>query len=218
MPQLSFTWPASPSYAPEDFIVSSANEEAVRFLETWPIAGQPQTAWLSGPEACGKTHLALTWTKRTQATLIYRNLLGTVDSASLWQGKAYAMLEDIDAATPEEPLFHLLRHAETHGVFLLLTSRFLARGLPFALADLRSRLLSLPGAAIHAPDEELLKGFLFKCFTDRQLSVGEDLVGYLARRTERSFAAARALAEAVEARAASENRKITIALAREVLR
>jgi chromosomal replication initiation ATPase DnaA len=217
MPQLSFKWPVSPSYAPEDFILSPANEEAARFLDIWPRTDSQPIALLSGPEACGKTHLATRWRARVGAATIDPSVLGRTDSGALWQGTTHAVLEDVHAVTNETALFHLLRHAETQGLFLLLTSRQSPRQLSFILPDLRSRLLALPATAIHAPDEALLKGFLLKCFTDRQLTVGEEVIGYLARRTERSFAAARAVVEAVETQAFEEKREITVPFMRRFL-
>ena len=43
------------------------------------------------------------------------------------------------------------------------------------------------------PDDALLRAVLVKLFADRQLAVDESLVGYVAPRIERSFAAARAV-------------------------
>lgn len=217
MPQLSFKWPASTSYAPEDFMLSAANEEAAHFLETWPRGHTQAAALLSGPEACGKTHLAQGWAQRTRAIMIDAEALGSVDSAALWQDAHHAVLENVHTIAQEAALFHLLRHSESHGHFLLLTSRMSAREMPVTLPDLRSRILSLPTAHIHAPDETLLKGYLLKCFADRQLAVSDEVTSYLVRRTERSFAAARALVEAVEARALEEKRDITIPFIRHIM-
>jgi chromosomal replication initiation ATPase DnaA len=210
--QLTFKWPQPPSYAPEDFITSAANEEAVRLLETWPGGHPGQAALISGPEACGKTHLALSWAKRTRAVIIDADALGNTSSATLWQEATHAVLEDVHAITHETGLFHLLRHGETHGLFLLFTSRLPASQLPFTLPDLRSRLISLPAAVIAAPDEALLRGFLFKCFSDRQLRVSEEVIDYLMKRMDRSFIAAHTLVEAVEQRALEKRREITVPL------
>ena len=63
----------------------------------------------------------------------------------------------------------------------------------------------------------LLAAVLSKLFADRQLSPSPDTVPYLARRIERSFAAAHAAVAALDARALDERRAITRALAAEVL-
>jgi chromosomal replication initiation ATPase DnaA len=217
MAQLTFTWPQNAaSYAPEDFILSDANREAATFLDHWPEPGK-SAALLFGPEASGKTHLARNWAARHGAALIEGAQLGSADSQALWQAKRHAVLEDIGTLADETALFHLLRHAETEGTFLLLTSRLPARELPFTLPDLRSRLLALPAAGIEAPDEALLKGFLFKCFSDHQLRVGEEVIDYIAKRIERSFAAGRAAVLAIEASAAESKKPVTIPLIRPLL-
>jgi chromosomal replication initiation ATPase DnaA len=216
MSQLTFTWPARPSYAPEDFIISGANAEAVRFLETWP-AGQSGAALISGPPSCGKTHLVLNWVSRHNASIIEPVAVGNTDSAALWQNATHAVLEDIHTIKDETALFHFLRYAETQGLFLLLTSRENAKNLSFSLADLRSRLISFPTAYIEAPDEKLLKAFLFKYFADRQLRVNEEVIEYLLKRVDRSFLAVYTIAETVEKRAFESGKPITIPLVKTLI-
>ena len=58
---------------------------------------------------------------------------------------------------------------------------------------------------------------LVKLFADRQLGVDGSLVGYLATRIERSFAAARAAVEALDREALRLKRPVTRALAAELL-
>ena len=69
-----------------------------------------------------------------------------------------------------------------------------------------------------AADDALLRAVLVKLFADRQLAVDESLVGYLATRIERSFAArgrpwSRSTSEALR-----QQRPVTRALAAELLR
>ena len=59
---------------------------------------------------------------------------------------------------------------------------------------------------------------LVKLFADRQLAVDESLIGYLATRIERSFAAARAVVAQLDREALRRQRPVTRALAAEVLR
>src|SRR5262249_41997928 len=115
MAQLSFKWPLRQSYAPQDFIVSAANAEAARFLERWPD-GQAHAALISGPEASGKTHLAMGWAERNRASIMDIKRLGSATSQELWGNATAAVLEDIPSAANETALFHLLRHAEAHGL------------------------------------------------------------------------------------------------------
>jgi len=72
--------------------------------------------------------------------------------------------------------------------------------------------------AKRAAAQALLRAVLVKLFTDRQLAVDEGLIGYLARRIERSFAAARAVVARLDAEAMRHKRPLTRAFAAEILR
>src|SRR5207247_10669361 len=80
------------------------------------------------------------------------------------------------------------------------------RSAPFngAIRDLASRLRALPAVAMAPPDDALLRAVLVKLFADRQLAVDESVIGYLATRIERSFAAARRLVARLDDEARSE--------------
>jgi len=101
--------------------------------------------------------------------------------------------------------------------WLLLTGREAPSRWGLGLPDLTSRLATLPVASIGAPDDALLQVLLLKLFADRQLKVGPDVLAYLLPRMERSFLAARALVEEVDAAALAMKRPVTIPLLREIL-
>lgn len=90
--------------------------------------------------------------------------------------------------------------------------------MPVALRDLASRLRALPAVTLAAPDDALLRAVLVKLCADRQMSVDEGVVGYLAARIERSFAAARRAVDQLDAEALRLARPVTRALAADVLR
>ena len=85
------------------------------------------------------------------------------------------------------------------------------------LPDLRSRLRALPVVTIAPPDEALLKAVLIKHFADRQLAVEPHLVAYIALRMERSMEAAAHIVAGIDRAAMASHRKVTRALAAEVL-
>jgi chromosomal replication initiation ATPase DnaA len=64
----------------------------------------------------------------------------------------------------------------------------------------------------------LLRAVIVKLFADRQLAVDESLIGYLATRIERSFAAARAAVAALDREALRLKRPVNRALAGELFR
>src|SRR5262249_57060987 len=99
------------------------------------------------------------------------------------------VVEDVATGVFEErALFHLLNLAREDQVFVLLTAR--AAPVTFAIRDLGSRFNAIPIVSMAAPDDALLRAVLVKLFAARQLAVGEGLIGYVARRVGRSFAAA----------------------------
>lgn len=216
MPQLSFDWPVSQSYAAEDFIVSASNEAAAGFVEHWPH-GNTFAAVLSGPPSCGKTHLAARWRVRMRAGRLDGASLGRASSAAIWGDAPAQVLEDIHAITDEKALFHLLRHVETHPLPLLMTSQTPVKHLPFRLPDLCSRLQALPQALISAPDDTLLSGYLLKCFADRQWRVEPGVITYLTARIERSFGAAKQCVEKMDRRMAESKRDFTIPVVRSLM-
>ncbi len=217
MPQFAFEWAARASYAPEDLIISDSNAEAARFLEIWPDDHHAQSALLSGERSSGKTHLAHRWLARAGGVMLDKSMLGRKESEEIWGKATHAAFEDIETIKDEAALFHLLRYAETSGKYLLLTANASANQLPFSLPDLRSRLMALPAAHIGQPDENLLRVFTAKCFSDRQLRVSEDVVNYVVNHAERSFTAVRDVVERAERMSLENRREITVPLVKKVI-
>jgi len=129
------------------------------------------------------------------------------------------VVEDLhDGACEERALFHLLNLAREEGAFVLVTARSAPGGWTVGLRDLASRLRAVPTVALAPPDDALLRAILVKQFADRQVGVDEGLIGYLASRIERSFAAARAAVAALDREALRQKRPVSRALAAELFR
>ena len=127
------------------------------------------------------------------------------------------MVEDASAELDERALFHLLNLVREEDGYLLLTARSAPATWGVALPDLVSRLRALPVVTVSAPDDALLRAVMVKLFADRQLSVDENLIAYLATRIERSFAAAREAVAQLDREALRQKRGVTRALAAELL-
>ena len=84
--------------------------------------------------------------------------------------------------------------------------------------DLLSRLRLAPIMRISAPDDEFMEAVLYKLFSDRQLQVEPHVAAYIAARMQRSIGAARAFVERVDRETLSRGRRVTRALAGELLR
>jgi chromosomal replication initiation ATPase DnaA len=85
------------------------------------------------------------------------------------------------------------------------------------LPDLRSRLLTLPVASLGAPDDALLSALIVKQFRDRQVALDAGVVAYVASHASRDAASIRDVVERLDRAALAQGRKISIALARQIL-
>jgi len=213
--QLRFEFGHRPASDLEDFMPAACNRDALAWLERWPA--WPSCALvLYGPAGCGKSHLARIWAGRAEARWLDRPLPPADRPAT---GRAF-VLEDVLAAdrlADEVGLLQFYNWLVEERGHLLLTARAPVASWPLRLPDLVSRLRAVPAVAIGPPDEALLGAVLVKLFGDRQLVVAEDVIRYMLAHMERSFAAARALVAALDARSLEQHRAITIPLVRAVL-
>jgi chromosomal replication initiation ATPase DnaA len=76
----------------------------------------------------------------------------------------------------------------------------------------------VPVVTLAPPDDLLFRALIVKFCADRQMAVDESLVGYLASRIERSYAAARRAVELLDSEALRLGRPVTRSLAAELLR
>lgn len=210
--QIPFELPHKPSFDMADFIVSASNEAAFSLIDSWPEWPHHAVA-LVGPKACGKTHLAKAWASRANA-IEYK---AEDDIAAIPAG-ASVLVEVLDVAkVNQETLFHLFNWSKETSGYLLITASIPPNRWDIPLADLRSRLATLPVAEIVAPDDHLLMVLMAKLFADRQLQVDLEVIDYILKRMDRSFVAAKALVELLDRHALADKRKITKPLAKACL-
>jgi len=202
----------------EDFFVSSGNTSAVSAVldwEEWPKA----KLVLVGPSGSGKTHLAHVWAERTKARLVSARKLDADRVYGLAEGPV--AIENADSAVGnravEEAMFHLHNLAAARSMQLLVTASAPPAHWKAALPDLSSRMQEATTVSLSEPDDPLLAAVMVKQFNDRQLIVDPEVVLYLIRRIERSFANVRRVVEALDRTSLEEGRRITRMLARQVL-
>lgn len=217
--QLALDLGHRPALGRDDFLVAPCNAEAVAWLERWPDWPAHALA-LFGPPGSGKSHLLAAFALHHGEDKVASVAAPALDVAmvpGLLARAQVVMVDDLDRLGDETALFHLWNLAKETGRWLLLAGRAAPARLKLALPDLRSRLSATPAVGIGAPDEALLAALLVKQFADRQLRVGEEVVAYILSRMDRSFAAARAVVEALDAASLAHRRSITVPLARAVL-
>jgi len=199
-----------------DFLVASGNDQAYRLITNWPQWSHPLLV-LTGPAGSGKTHLAEIWRRRSNAVAIACEELPEDGAGVLAASAAAFVIDPMAPVINEVALFHFINHIREAAGHLLIVAEQPASRWQIALPDLRSRLIAAPTIAVAPPDEALLRAVLVKLFADRQLRVTPDLVDYLMRRSERSFAALRLLVDRLDQAAMAGGRAVTQPLAASVL-
>jgi chromosomal replication initiation ATPase DnaA len=215
--QLAFVLPHEESLTRDNFLEGPANEAALALIEAWP-EWPGRTMWLAGPDGAGKSHLAAIWADASGARIIAAHALSPANVPGALATGAL-VVEDLRAGDfDERALFHLLNLAREEAAFVLITARELPTAFEIELKDLRSRLRALPVVSVLPPDDQLFRALIVKLCADRQLSVDETVVGYIANRIERSYAAARDTVARLDREALRLGRPITRAFAAEILR
>lgn len=212
--QLPLDLPVPVSYGRDDYVVGAANRAAFDLLTG--SAQSAETIVLVGPEGAGKTHLAGLFAAATDARTIAAADLGAVDPFDLAAAGA-VVVEDAGPGLDERALFHLLNAVRQRAGRCLVTTRTPPADWGLRLADLASRLRAATPVELGLPDDALLEALLAKHFGDRQTVVDPAVVAFLARRMERSFAAAARLVAALDRAALAEKSPITRPMAARVL-
>jgi chromosomal replication initiation ATPase DnaA len=215
--QLAFVLPHAESLSRDNFLEGPANAAALALVDSWPDWPN-RVMLLAGPEGSGKSHLAAIWAEQAGArSTAAHALTATAVPGALATGAL--VVEDLNVAGfDERALFHLMNLAREDQAFVLITARVPPAAFQVELRDLRSRLRAVPVVTLLPPDDQLFRALIVKFCADRQLSIDEPVVSYLATRIERSFAAARRAVELLDTAALQLGRPVTRALAAELLR
>ncbi|SDI69211.1 DnaA ATPase domain-containing protein [Lutimaribacter saemankumensis] len=216
--QLGFDLPVRTALGREDFFVSPANALAVAMIEgwqTWPS----RKLLLIGPAGAGKTHLAHVWAAESGARIVAATGLADADIPALSQSPVAVEDADRIAGDPaaEEALFHLHNLVLAEGHSLLLTASAPPQHWGLTLPDLQSRMQGTQAATLSPPDDQLLGAVLLKLFSDRQINPTPDALNHLIKHITRDFATARAVVAEMDRTALADRRRISMALARDVL-
>ena len=215
--QLALALPHAESLTRDNFLEGPANEAGLALIDRWPDWPN-RIMLLVGPEGSGKSHLAAIWAEQAGARSISAHALtpaavpGALATGAL-------VVEDLKPGDfDERAMFHLMNLAREDEASILLTARIAPSAFEVELRDLRSRLRAVQTVPLLPPDDLLFRGLIVKFCADRQLSIDETVVSYLASRIERSYAAARQAVDLLDTEALRLGRPVTRALASELLR
>lgn len=190
---LPFDWSGHDATAVDSFLVSDANQLAVRHLERWsewPVAASV----LSGPSKSGRSTLGRQFTRLSGGTVI----------------------DDADGAG-DEVLFHAWNRAQLDRQPLLLIAQAQPQDWTVALPDFRSRLTAMPHVRIEEPDDTLVRALIERGLASSGAPWSPDVVDWLPRRIERSYAAIADILGYLQAQSLSQRRKISVPFAKEAL-
>ena len=215
--QLAFALPHAESLSRDNFLEGPANTAGLALVDSWP-EWPNRIMLLVGPEGSGKSHLAAIWAEQAGARSTTAHAL-TAAGVPAQLATGALVVEDLRSSDfDERALFHLMNLAREEDAFVLVTARAPPSAFQIELRDLRSRLRAVPTVSLLPPDDQLFRALIVKFCADRQLSVDETVVSYLATRIERSFAAVRQAVELLDTEALRLGRPVTRALAAELLR
>ena len=183
--QLILRFPDSRAYKKEDFYVSSSNQEAYDFINSWP-------QWIKriiniyGPSGSGKSHLASILKNKTTCLKIDNKKFNEKVFLT-FKTKEALIIENLDENIYEKLLFSLWNIALQDNKYLLITSTRPISSYKFKLRDLISRVNSSLIIGINLPSDDLISVILAKNFSDKQIKVEKNHIDYIIKRIDRSY-------------------------------
>jgi chromosomal replication initiation ATPase DnaA len=214
--QLTFDFPRGTSRSRSDFLVAPCNAAAVAWIDRWPDWPSHALA-LCGFAGCGKTHLLHVWCAQASGELLNGAALNVDVVDRLVSERSHRVAIDYADRAEEHALLHLHNVCLENRGNVLLAARRPPAAWTVTLPDLGSRLRAVLAVEIGLPDDALLAAVLIKLFADRQLRVEREVVPYLVKHMERSFAAAAETAARLDSMSLSNRRAITVPVARQLL-
>ena len=183
--QLIFEFPKNKVFLKEDFFVSSSNQEAYDFINSWPKWFK-RISNIFGPPGSGKTHLASILKKKTSTLEVNSNSLSDKIFFE-FKTKEALIIENLNEKVSEKLLFSLWNTALQDNKYLLITSIKPINLYKFKLPDLRSRANNCVIIGIKLPSDDLISVILAKNFSDKQIKYKKTHIDYIIKRIDRSY-------------------------------
>ena len=183
--QLILKFPSQHAFKKEDFYVSSSNQEAYDFINSWP-KWVKRIANIFGPYGSGKSHLAAMLKNKTQCLQMESKELNEKVFFK-FKTKEALIIENLNENISEKLLFSLWNVALQDNKYLLITSTKPINLYKFKLKDLISRVNSSLIIGIKLPSDDLISVILAKNFSDKQIMVEKKHIDYIIKRIDRSY-------------------------------
>lgn len=222
--QFPFKFKPRPDFRREDFLAAKCNIEALRLIELWPNWASFAVC-LYGPQGCGKSHLAHVFAEHVNMCCRQPVPVSIVNALSITsrnvprfhQENPCLVVENLQPAANDEALFHLFNLYHNEGGYLLFTAETAPARMNFKLADLQSRLNTIPAIPIGEPDDDMLAALMVKLFNDRQIMITPEVLNYIVQNMQRSFSFAQKLAAEIDAVSLARKRAVTVPIVKEAL-
>ena len=183
--QLILKFPAKNIYLKEDYYVSSSNQDAYDFINSWP-KWKNRIANIYGPKGSGKTHVCSFMKSKTSTVVVQSNLLND-QTFFEFRTKEALVIENLNEKISEQFLFSLWNAALQDNKYLLTTSIEPINAYKFKLPDLQSRINSCLSIGINLPNDDLISVILAKNLSDKQISIKKKEIDYIIKRIDRSY-------------------------------
>jgi len=211
----------------EDFVEgpNAAAAQAVRHL----LNEEAACLYLSGPKSSGKSHLlnALCHDARERGMAAFYIALKNLpeEAAAGLEGLQVLDLVCVDDighiagnATWERALFRCFNEVRAAGGRLLIASRQPLGSLEFDLPDLASRLSWGVRQKLRTPEDEDKRKIMSRRALKLHIELPEDVREYVLKHGRRDLASLLEIVEGLKDAAFAEKRRITVPLARELLK
>ena len=211
--QLTFKFKIRKSFGIGDFIISSANYEAIKWLDAWPkwpMGG----ILLNGPCGSGKSHLVNAWSYKSGAKILEAREI----CFNKFKFQKHIAIENLGNELNGEDILHLINIIQENNGTVLITSRYPASRLKLKPLDLLSRIKVFPHIKLGLPSDEFLKKLINKLLSDRGIYADNNVLSYILKRMERSHYSAIKLVDVMDNISLESQKPLTIALAREALK
>ena len=210
--QLAFKFKIRKSFGIGDFIISSENYEAIKWLDAWPkwpLGG----ILLNGPSGSGKSHLANAWSHKSGARILEASEI----CFNKFKFQKHVAIENLGNEINGEDILHLINIIKENNGTILITSRSSASRLNLKPPDLLSRIKVFPNIKLGFPSDEFLKKLINKLLLDRGIYAENNVLLYILKRMERSQYFAIKLVDVMDNISLESKKPLTIALAKEAL-
>ena len=183
--QLILKFPSKKAYLKDDFYVSSSNQEAYDFVNSWP-------KWIKriinifGPSGSGKTHIITILKSKTTVLEIDASKLNDKIFFQ-FKTKEVLILDNLTEKIDENLLYSIWNAAIQDNKYLLITSNKPVSEFNYKLPDLKSRMRDIISLGIKLPSDDLIGVILAKNFSDKQMVVEKKHIDYIIKRIDRSY-------------------------------